>query len=129
MMNKIIITLSLIASCLVASAQDQPVKTAKGYEVKIKTSAVCEMCKYAIEKDLAFEKGVKESDLDVDSKVLTVLYNGKKTDADKIRKRVTEVGYHADNFARNEESYNKLPPCCQDGAHGREKPHHPDGKH
>ena len=68
-------------------AQTEPIEKANGYEVKILTSAVCEMCKYTIEKDLAFEKGVKTSDLDVESKMLTVIYNPNKTDADKIRKR------------------------------------------
>ena len=37
----------------------------KEKEVKIKTSAICGMCKARIERNLAFEKGVKESTLDV----------------------------------------------------------------
>lgn len=102
---------------LAALAQKEPVKVDKGYKVEIKTSAVCEMCKEAIESDLVFEKGVKDVNLDVDSKVLTVVYNEKKTDPETIRKRVTKVGYHADDLQRDPEAYDNLPFCCKDGAH------------
>ncbi|MFT6856479.1 MAG: mercuric ion binding protein [Cyclobacteriaceae bacterium] len=107
-----------------AYSQSEPTKTADGFEVKILTSAVCEMCKYTIEKDLAFEKGVKSSDLDVDSKILTVVYS-KRTDADKLRKRISEIGYHADEVNRVKKAYDALPSCCQDGAHGSAMPHKP----
>ncbi|MEM1408812.1 MAG: heavy metal-associated domain-containing protein [Bacteroidota bacterium] len=105
--------------------QSEPVKVAQGYKIDIKTSAVCTMCKEAIEYDLAFEKGVKSATLDVPSKVVTVVYNPKKTDANKIRKRITKVGYHADNLERDSMAYEKLPFCCKDGAHADENdPHH-----
>ena len=100
--------------------QSEPIKVAQGYKIDIKTSAVCSMCKEAIEYDLAFEKGVKSATLDVPSKVVTVVYNPKKTDADKIRKRITKVGYHADNFERDSVAYEKLPFCCKDGTHADE---------
>ncbi|MEM6522331.1 MAG: heavy metal-associated domain-containing protein [Bacteroidota bacterium] len=106
------------------SAQKEPIKVAGGHKVEIKTSAVCSMCKEAIEYDLAFEKGVKSAVLDVPSKVVTVVYNPKKTDADKIRKRITKVGYHADSFQRDSVAYEKLPFCCKDGAlEGDHNPH------
>ena len=110
-MKKIIAILCFAGVVFSASAQTET--------VKIKTSAVCEMCKYAIEKDLAFEKGVKTSDLDVETKVVTVQYNSKKTSPDIIRKRITMVGYHADTLQRDAKAYSKLPDCCKDGAHGR----------
>ncbi len=34
--------------------------------VKIKTSAICEMCKERIEKNLALTKGVEKSDLNLE---------------------------------------------------------------
>ena len=104
--------------------QSEPIKVAQGYKIDIKTSAVCSMCKEAIEYDLAFEKGVKSATLDVPSKVVTVVYNPKKTDADKIRKRITKVGYHADNFERDSVAYEKLPFCCKDGTHEDEHDPH-----
>ncbi|MEQ8471268.1 MAG: heavy metal-associated domain-containing protein [Marinoscillum sp.] len=107
---------------LTTYAQQEPEKVDKGYKVEIKTSAVCEMCKEAIESDLVFEKGVKDVNLDVDSKMLTVVYNEKKTDPQTIRKRVSKVGYHADDVKRDPIAYENLPLCCKDGAHSED--HH-----
>jgi cation transport ATPase len=86
-------------------------------EVQIKTSAVCDMCKTTLEKAMAYEKGVKKSSLNVESAVLTVYYNPKKTDADKIKKAVTEAGYDADEMKANIRAYDKLNACCKKDAH------------
>lgn len=82
-------------------------------EVKIKTSAVCEMCKKTIERDLSYEKGVLSSDLDVSSQILTVKYNPKKTKVAKIKKAITKIGYDADELPANPKAYRKLPECCK----------------
>ena len=82
-------------------------------EVKIKTSAVCEMCKKTIERDLSYEKGVLSSDLEVSSKMLTVKYDPKKTNPKKIKKAVTKIGYDADDLPAEAKAYNKLPECCK----------------
>lgn len=81
--------------------------------VKIKTSAICTQCKEKIENDLSFEKGVKSANLDVDSKIVTVIYNTKKTDEQKIRIAVTKIGYDADTLKADVKSFNKLPDCCK----------------
>jgi copper chaperone CopZ len=111
------IFLAFFGFSIIAIAQKAPVETADGFKVVIKTSAICEMCKEAIEYDLAFEKGVKSAELNLDTKEVTVVYNGKKTDAQTIRKRITMVGYHADDLVRDAKAYEKLPFCCKDGGH------------
>ena len=85
--------------------------------VKIKTSAICEQCKETIEKKLAFTKGVMESNVDVDSKdkIVTVIFNPKKTTVDKIRKSIAEVGYDADEVLAMPAGYEKLADCCKKG--------------
>lgn len=108
-MKKLIIIVALIAFGVTANAQTK--------KVEIKTSAICGMCKNTIERDLAFEKGVKSAELDLETKILTVEFNIKKTDADKIKTRITKVGYHADDKKRDPKAYAKLPACCQDGGH------------
>ena len=85
-------------------------------EVKIKTSAICSMCKETIEKSLAFEKGVKRSNLDVASKEITVVYNPKKTDPEKIRIAISKAGYDADEVFADKKAYDKLEACCKKGA-------------
>ncbi len=82
-------------------------------KVKIKTSAICEMCKARIEKKLAFTKGIIESDLDLKDKVITVTYQSNKTDISKIKNAINEAGYDADETKAIEKSYEKLPSCCK----------------
>lgn len=89
----------------------------KDKEVKIKTSAVCEMCKARIERNLAFEKGVKEATLDVESKVVTIRYNPAKTDVMKLKANINKSGYDADELPADAKSYDKLPSCCKKGGH------------
>ena len=67
-MKKVIaVIVFLFAGTTFTFAQD-----GKEAHVQIKTSAVCKMCKATIEKYLAYEKGVKTSNLDVPSKVVTI---------------------------------------------------------
>lgn len=81
--------------------------------VKIKTSAVCDMCKTTIEKGLAYEKGILSSSLDVPTQMLTVQYRSDKTSLETIRKALNEIGYDADSLAANPRAYSKLDACCK----------------
>lgn len=109
----------LFVFCLFAGTNVVFAQTAKnnGSEIKIKTSAQCEMCKDAIEKAMSFEKGIKTAVLDVDSKVLTIVYKPSKTNPQKLREAVAKVGYDADEVPAVQASYDKLPDCCKKGGH------------
>ena len=85
-------------------------------EIKIKTSAVCGMCKDRIEQGLAFEKGIKDVTLDVATKIATVKYNPGKTNPDEIRKLISKLGYDADSIPSDQKAYDKLPACCKKDA-------------
>jgi periplasmic mercuric ion binding protein len=113
-MNRTLFLSSLLAVLLAlpALATDD-----KDKEVKIKTSAVCEMCKARIERNLAFEKGVKEANLDIASKVVTIKYNPAKTDVAKLKANIIKTGYDADELPADPKGYNKLPSCCKKGGH------------
>ena len=104
------ITAIVLISMLLATTAFAQKKTA---ELKIKTSAVCEMCKSRIETAMAYEKGVISSSLDLETKILTLEYKTGKTTPEKIRKAVNELGYDADNTMADEKAYAKLPPCCK----------------
>lgn len=84
-------------------------------EVKIKTSAECEECKERIEKMLAFEKGIKSSTLNLEDQVVTVVYYDKRTNPQKIREAISNIGYDADEIKAKKEEYDKLPSCCKKG--------------
>lgn len=102
------LTLAALFTTAISLRADDGVK-----EVKIKTSAICEMCKERIERNLSFEKGVKEADLDVKTKVVTIKYNPKKTDVAKLKANIMKTGYDADDVTADPAGYAKLPSCCK----------------
>ena len=82
-------------------------------EVKFQTSAICGSCKKRIEKEVNYTKGVVYSELDLETKVLTVKYKTKLLNPAKIKKVVSDLGYKAGDVEPNKEAYNNLPGCCQ----------------
>ena len=120
-MKKLLILLFVFSSVFAAQAQVK--------NIGIQTSAVCEMCKDRLEKDLTFEKGVKSVNLDLETKVLNIAYIDGKTNPDVLRKRVTLVGYDADSLKRDPAAYDKLDPCCKDGGMNTSAPKKKGGGH
>ena len=82
-------------------------------EIKIKTSAICGMCKDRIESNIKFEKGITAVSLDDETKVVTLSYRTAKTNPDKIRKAISKLGYDADDILADKKAYDKLPTCCK----------------
>jgi copper chaperone CopZ len=113
------IALSLIvASASLAQAQEaktKELKEPKEKEIKIQTSAICGMCEERLESNLAYEKGVKSVELDDETKILTIVYKTDKTNPEKLRKAISELGYDADDVEAEPKAYAKLPACCKKG--------------
>jgi periplasmic mercuric ion binding protein len=116
-MKTLFIVCILLTGFIASGQEDNGKNQKKDGEVKIQTSAQCGMCKERIEKNLSFERGVKSVDLDLETKVLTLTYNEQRTDADKLRKAVTKIGYDADDQEAELKAYDKLPACCKKGGH------------
>ncbi|HOW26581.1 MAG TPA: heavy metal-associated domain-containing protein [Bacteroidales bacterium] len=91
--------------------------TSKIKKIEIKVSLQCEMCKERILNDLSFEKGIKDIDVDIKAKTVTVTYHQDKTTPEKIRTAISKIGYDADDVPADPEAYSKLPKCCQKGGH------------
>lgn len=106
----VILVLTMIFSTALFAQKDT-----KLAELKIKTSAQCDMCKEKIEKAINKEAGVKSANLDLKTKILTVKYATDKTDEVKIKTAVTKVGYDADESKADSKAYEKLPACCKKG--------------
>jgi copper chaperone CopZ len=85
----------------------------KSAELKVKTSAVCSQCKDRIEHGIAYEKGIRDIVLDVDSKIATIVYNPSKTTPADIRTAISKLGYDADTIPADKNAYAKLPSCCK----------------
>src|SRR6476620_1293866 len=104
-LNRITSTFMIVLVMIVSAANAQQSDLA---EIKIKTSATCDMCKETIEKSLAFEKGIKKSVVDVETKMVTVTYNPKKITPEQIRLAISKTGYDADNVTADAKAYRKL---------------------
>ena len=114
MKNLIWILLALLSNF--ASAQTNGKKTAI---VDIQTSAVCGMCEdLIIQKNLAFEKGVKYAEMDVKTGVLTVNYRKDKTTGAHLRSLISNLGYSADSVKADSLAYENLHFCCKKPCEG-----------
>ena len=101
-----ILSLLIFAFSYSISAQDLQ-------SVKIKTSAQTELCKEKIENTLAYEKGVKDVELNLKTKVVTVKYNESKTNYENLLAAITKIGYNADDVKADKKAYSKLPDECK----------------
>ena len=106
----------LIIAVILITGTGVYAQTSKNETAKIKTSAVCGQCKTRIEEGLAYEKGIKDATLDVETKIVTVHYNPSKTTVEDIRKAISRLGYDADEVPADKAAYAKLPACCKKDA-------------
>ncbi len=91
-------------------------KAKKTETVEIKSSVVCGMCEERVTSELAFEKGVKDVKVNLETKLITVTYRTNKTDKEAIKKAITKIGYDVDDLLADDKAYEKLPACCKKDA-------------
>lgn len=103
------IFLTLVAT-LIFTGCDAQIKNAKTETVTVYGN--CGMCKKTIEK-AANEKGIVKADWNIDTDQLTVTFDQTKTNTEAILKKVAYAGYDSDSFRAPDETYKKLPECCQ----------------
>lgn len=82
-------------------------------EVGFSSSTKCGMCKKTIENNLGKEKGVKVVNVDLKENKVNVTYDTKKTNAETIKKKITLIGYDADELVADQKAHDALPGCCQ----------------
>ena len=85
----------------------------KSETVTIQTSAICGSCKARLERALKATEGVEEAILNLNNKKIKIKYDPSKTNPYKLRVVIANTGYDADEVKKNEESFKKLPECCQ----------------
>lgn len=79
---------------------------------KINVSGNCESCKERIEKAVKIE-GVTKADWNIKTKILTLVYDPSKVNADNIQKRIAAVGHDTPKYKAANNVYNALPACCK----------------
>ncbi|HOY28173.1 MAG TPA: heavy-metal-associated domain-containing protein [Flavobacteriales bacterium] len=91
----------------------------KSASIAIQSTAICDMCEKTIETELVYTKGVKKVDVDLTTAAVNVIYDPRKTDADKLRAALTKLGYSADGTPGDAAAFAKLPQCCQNEGCGK----------
>jgi len=71
----------------------------------------CDQCKHRIEEAVK-GKGVVSANWDIESKLLSLVYNPSKTSLDKIQQRIVQAGHDTKFKKATDEAYNSLPSCC-----------------
>ncbi len=98
MKSKYLNSLLIIALFLASSAsQAGAVEIAKTKTVKIKcTEMSCVGCKKKITQSINNLEGIKNINVDLETKIITVTFDELKTNADKILGAIAEAGYESE---------------------------------
>lgn len=106
---KSIIFIAAVALLSTTACQAQ-IKNAKTATVKVYGN--CGMCETTIEK-AADKSKVSKADWNEETKMATITYDSKKTNADAVLKNIALAGYDNQSFLAPDAAYNKLPACCR----------------
>ncbi len=112
--GKITIILLMFVSLTAFGQKNKNIKTAV-----IKTQIYCDHCKQCetcgdkFNKELYNQAGIKNVEIDSKANTITVIYDTRKIDIDKIRLHISKLGYDADNIKADPEGLAKLDGCCK----------------
>ena len=109
-MKKSIFLLTFVCFSLLSYAQEG---SSKNEKKSIEVLGNCNMCKKRIEKAAFSVEGVKYAFWDNSSSQLSLIYNGLKTDTDKIEKQIAAKGHDTEHHISSDRAYDRLPACCQ----------------
>lgn len=110
----------LIILCIIVvlgiSQQAIKAQEPKVSETEFRVDGVCQMCKSRIE-NAAYIKGVKSTEWNKESQMLTVIYATSKTNIEAIHQSIADAGHSTSLVQADSIAYKKLPACCayQDG--------------
>ena len=124
-MNKIYLLGCLVVSIFMNSATKA--QSSKDSTASFKVSGVCGMCEQRIEKALKI-KGIISAEWDLDSKLVSVIFDPTKTTLDKIHSRLADVGHDTEIKQATESTYKALPDCCHYREMGENESHHDEGE-
>jgi mercuric ion binding protein len=94
-------------------------KSSSTKTVVIKTMIYCDHCKQCetcgdkFQKELYNETGIKRVDVDSKAMTITVVYDSRKIETEKIRLLISKLGYDADDIKADPAGLAKLDDCCK----------------
>jgi mercuric ion binding protein len=72
----------------------------------------CDMCKIRIE-NAAKTDGVANAKWNMETKILTLVYNPSLVSSEDVQKKIAAVGHDTEKFAADDKTYAKLDACCK----------------
>ncbi|NLA23692.1 MAG: heavy-metal-associated domain-containing protein [Bacteroidales bacterium] len=97
-MRNLILILVATMFTITATAQAQKVQKDKQttkQEVVLKVKMDCQSCAEKVRKELAFSKGVKAVDVNLEKGTATVSYDSKRTNPESLIASLDKIGYKA----------------------------------
>jgi len=113
-LSKIALLLLMFTSVSAFSQKKKNIQTSV-----IKTHIYCDHCKQCetcgdkFHKKLYNEDGIKSVEVDPKANTITVIYDTRKVDLDKIRQYISRLGYDADEVKADPAAVEKLDGCCK----------------
>ena len=104
--NQFLVILMAVFITATLNTQAQA-KKSTDEQVKFNVNMTCQSCVNKIEKNIAFEKGVKKMNVDLVSKTVTLTYDPKRTDVQKLQSGFSKVGFLATVASEKADK-----PCC-----------------
>lgn len=95
MKTKILIISIIAVFMATLSVEAQNKKTNHNKTVTFEVTMTCENCKKTIEKNIAFEKGMKDMKFDLENKLVTLTFDSRKNNEQKIIEAFSKLGYDA----------------------------------
>lgn len=92
------ITILFAAIAIAASSiqADAAKPKAKSETVVFTTNLHCQNCVKKVNENIAFEKGVKELDVNLEKQTIKVTYDASKTSKENLAAAIKKLGYKAD---------------------------------
>ena len=91
-LRSILIAVAFLFALNVVSAQEKKRK-GKEEQVVFSVNMHCENCEKRIKKNIPYEKGVNDLTTDLKKQLVTIKYKTGKTDKDKLKKAIENLGY------------------------------------
>lgn len=108
--KSIILLTPVLLFILGAASCDAQIPNAKTVSVNVYGN--CGMCKKTIEQ-AGNKRNKALVDWDAETKKAKITFNEKKTNIDKVLKRIAEAGYDNEKYYAPDDVYDELHGCCQ----------------
>ena len=109
-MKNLIIMLVVVFLGFSSQAQE---KKSKYEKVSIEVNGNCEQCQKRIQNAAYSVAGVKSAIWSIETHQLDLILNKEKATVEQVKKAVAKAGHDSENEKASQDSYDKLPGCCQ----------------